>query len=71
MLEEHAGDFTISPEGSRYGHVQFRWHCVRRIVKAQSSLIAEDSLSGLSRFLDQSDQSIRSGRSPLGKLASK
>src|ERR1700686_4453294 len=48
MQNEHAGDFTTSPEASRYSHVQLRWHYVRKIVKAQSSLMAEDSLSGLS-----------------------
>jgi hypothetical protein len=48
MQDEHAGDFTISPEGSRYGHVQLCWHYVRKIVKAQSSLMAIDSLGGLS-----------------------
>ena len=71
MQNEHAGDFTISPEAFRDGHVQLRRHYVRKVVKAQSSLMAVDSLRGLSRFLDQSDQSIRSGRSPRGKLASR
>ncbi len=47
MQDEHAGDFTISPESFRHGHVQLRWHYVRKIVKAQSSLMAEDSLGGL------------------------
>ena len=46
MQDEHAGDFTISPETSRYSHVQLRWHYVREIVKAQSSLMAVNSLSG-------------------------
>jgi hypothetical protein len=48
MQDKHAGDFTISPEASRYSHVQLRWHYVREIVKAQSSFIAVDSLGGLS-----------------------
>ena len=48
MQYEDAGDFTISPEVSRYGHVQLRWHHVRKIVKAQSSLMAVDSLGDLS-----------------------
>jgi hypothetical protein len=48
MQDEHAGDLTISPETSRYSHVQLRWHYVRKIVKAQSSLMAVDSLGGLS-----------------------
>jgi hypothetical protein len=48
MQDEHAGDFTVSPETSRDGHVQLRWHYVRKIVKAQSSLMAVDSLGGLS-----------------------
>jgi hypothetical protein len=48
MQDDHAGDFTISPEASRYSHVQLRWHYVRKIVKAQSSLMAVDSLGGLS-----------------------
>ena len=47
MQDEHAGDFTISPEVSRYSHVQLRWHYVREIVKAQSSLMTVDSLGGL------------------------
>ena len=48
MQDEHAGDFTISPEASRYSHVQLRWHYVRKIVKAQSSLMAVNSLGDLS-----------------------
>src|SRR5271156_3857646 len=48
MQDDHAGDYTISPEASRYSHVQLRWHYVRKIVKAQSSLMAVDSLGGLS-----------------------
>jgi hypothetical protein len=48
MQNEHAGDFTISPEASRHSHVQLRWHYVRKIVKAQSSLMAVDSLGDLS-----------------------
>ena len=48
MQDKHAGDFTISPEASRYSHVQLRWHYVRKIVKAQGSLMAVDSLGGLS-----------------------
>jgi hypothetical protein len=48
MQDKHARDFTISPEASRYSHVQLRWHYVRKIVKAQSSLTAVDSLGGLS-----------------------
>jgi hypothetical protein len=47
MQDEHAGDLTISPETSRYSHVQLRWHYVRKIVKAQSGLMAVDSLHGL------------------------
>jgi hypothetical protein len=34
MQDEHAGDFTVSPETSRDSHVQLRWHYVRKIVKA-------------------------------------
>jgi hypothetical protein len=48
MQDKHAGDFTISPEVSRYSHVQLCWHHVRKIVKTQSSLMAVDSLAGLS-----------------------
>src|SRR5271163_4815542 len=48
MQDKDARDFTISPEASRYSHVQLRWHYVRKIVKAQSSLMAVDSLGGLS-----------------------
>jgi hypothetical protein len=48
MQDKHTGDFTISSETSRYSHVQLRWHYVRKIVKAQSSLMAVDSLSDLS-----------------------
>ena len=48
MQHEHARGFTISPEASRYSHVQLRWHYVRKIMKAQSSLMAVDSLCGLS-----------------------
>jgi hypothetical protein len=48
MQDEHAGDFTISPEASRYRHVQLRWHYVREIVEAQSSLMAVDPLGDLS-----------------------
>jgi len=48
MQDKHAGDFTISSEASRHSHVQLRRHYVREIVKAQSSLMAVDSLSGLS-----------------------
>jgi hypothetical protein len=48
MQDKHAGDFTISSEASRYSHVQLRWHYVRKIVKAQSSLMAVDTLGGLS-----------------------
>ena len=48
MQDEHAGDFTISPEAPRYSHVQLRWHYVRKVVKAQSCLMAVDSLVGLS-----------------------
>jgi hypothetical protein len=47
MQDEHAGDFAISPEAFWYSHVQLRWHYVRKIVKAQSSLMAIDSLGGL------------------------
>jgi hypothetical protein len=48
MQDKHAGDFTVSPETPRYSHVQLGWHYVRKIVKAQSSLMAVDSLCGLS-----------------------
>jgi hypothetical protein len=48
MQDKHAGDLTISPETSRYSHVQLRWHYVRKIVKAQGSLMAVDSLGDLS-----------------------
>ena len=48
MQDKHAGDFTISPEASRYSQVQLRWHYVRKVVEAQSSLMAVDSLGGLS-----------------------
>jgi len=48
MQKNHAGDFTIPPEASRYRHVQLRWHYVRKIVEAQSSLMAVDSLGALS-----------------------
>ena len=48
MQNEHAGDFTISPEAFRDGDVQFRGHNVRKLVKAQSSLMAVDSLRDLS-----------------------
>ena len=48
MQDKYAGDFTISPEASRYSHVQLRWHYVRKIVKAQRSLMAVDSLGSLS-----------------------
>jgi hypothetical protein len=47
MQDEHARDFTISPEASEYSHVQLRWHYVGKIMKAQSSLMAVDSLGGL------------------------
>ena len=71
MQDEHAGDFTIPPETSGYGHVQLRRHYVRKIIKAQRSLMAINSLGALCPIPDQSDQSIRSGRSPRGKLASR
>ena len=48
MQDDHAGDFTISSEAFRHNHVQLRWHYVRKIVKAQSGLMAIDSLGGLS-----------------------
>src|SRR5271170_3272628 len=48
MQDDHAGDFTISSEAFRHNHVQLRWHYVRKIVEAQSSLMAVDSLCGLS-----------------------
>ncbi len=48
MQDEHARGFAISPEASRYSHMQLRWHYVRKIMKAQSSLMAVDSLGGLS-----------------------
>ena len=47
MQDKHAGDFTISPEAFWHSHVQLRWQCVRKIVKAQSSLMAVDSLGEL------------------------
>jgi len=48
MQDKHAGDFTVSPEASRYSHVQLRWHYVRKIVKAQGGLMAVHSLGELS-----------------------
>jgi hypothetical protein len=48
MQDDHAGDFTISSEAFRHNHVQLRWHYVRKIVKAQSGLMAIDSLGDLS-----------------------
>jgi hypothetical protein len=48
MQDKHAGDFAISPEAFRHSHVQLRWHYVGEIVKAQSSLMAVDSLGDLS-----------------------
>ena len=48
MQDKHARDFTISPESSRYSHVQLRGHYFRKVVKAQSSLMAADSLGNLS-----------------------
>jgi len=48
MQDKDAGDFTISPEAPWYSHVQLRWHFIRKIVKAQSSLMAVDSLGSLS-----------------------
>jgi hypothetical protein len=47
MQDRHARDFTISPEASRHSHVQLRWHYVRKIVKAQSSLMTVDPLGSL------------------------
>jgi len=46
VQDKHTRDFTISPESSRHSHVQLRWHYVRKIVKAQSRLMAVDSLDG-------------------------
>jgi hypothetical protein len=48
MQNEHARDFAISPETFRDGHVQFLRHCIGKVVKAQSSLMAVDSLRDLS-----------------------
>jgi hypothetical protein len=48
MQNEHARNLAISPETSRYSHVQLCWHYVRKIVEAQSSLMAVDSLGDLS-----------------------
>jgi hypothetical protein len=48
MQDKHAGDLTISPEASRYSDVQLRRHHIGKIVKAQSGLMAEDPLDGLS-----------------------
>ena len=48
MEDEHAGNLTISPETFRYSHMQLRGHYVRKIVKAESSLMAVDALCGLS-----------------------
>ncbi|MGC2890675.1 MAG: hypothetical protein WB627_16515, partial [Candidatus Acidiferrum sp.] len=45
--DEHAGDFTISPETHRDSHVQFGGHHIRQVMKTQSSLMAVDSLDGL------------------------
>jgi hypothetical protein len=47
MQDEHAGDFTISPEASRHSHVYLRWHYVRKLVKAKSGLMTVDPLRGL------------------------
>jgi hypothetical protein len=47
MQDEHAGDFTISPEAFWHSHVQLRRHYVRKIVKAQSCLMGVDSLGDL------------------------
>jgi hypothetical protein len=46
MQDEHTRDFAISPETSGHSHVELRWHYVRKIVKAQSCLMAVDSLDG-------------------------
>jgi hypothetical protein len=48
MQNEHAGDFAVSPEVFRDGHVQLRRHYIGKVVKAQRSLMAVDSLLGLS-----------------------
>ena len=48
MEDEHAGNLTISPETFRYSHMQLRGHYVRKIVKAQSMLVAVNPLGNLS-----------------------
>ena len=48
MQNEHAGNFAVSPEVFRDGHVQLPRHYIGKVVKAQSSLMAVDSLGGLS-----------------------
>jgi len=48
MQDKHAGNFTISPEAPWYSHVHLRGHYIRKIVKAQSSLMAVHSLDSLS-----------------------
>src|ERR1700739_1526549 len=48
MQNEHAGNFAIPSESFRDGHVQLRRHYVRKVVKAQSSLMAVDPLCDLS-----------------------
>jgi hypothetical protein len=46
MQDKHAGNFAVAPETSRYRQVQLCRHYVRKIVKAHSSLMAVDPLSG-------------------------
>jgi hypothetical protein len=47
MQHEHARGFNISPKAFRDGHVELGRHDVRKVVKAQSSFMAEDSLGDL------------------------
>jgi hypothetical protein len=48
MQNEHAGNFTISPEAFRDSHVQLRRHYVRKVVKAQGGLMTIGCLRCLS-----------------------
>src|SRR4029077_9106681 len=47
LQHEHARGFTISSKVFRDGHVELGRHYVRKVVKAQSSFMAEDSLGDL------------------------
>jgi hypothetical protein len=48
MEKKYTRDFTISSEAFRDGHVKLRRHYVGAVVKAESSLMAVDSLRDLS-----------------------